>query len=117
MPSDSEERKNGRRTGDVCSIKRANSARNQSTRVSHRHPKNLRQIPRRQKRRAKKLLSKLGDITQTNPQNAYACLTKGVKHKVNFITRTTPSSSALLETSEAIIREIIIPALTSRIET
>ena len=53
----------------------------------------------------KKLLSKLGDIAKTNPQNAHACLTKGVKHKVNFITRTTPSSSALLETSEAIIRE------------
>ena len=33
---------------------------------------------------------------------------------VNFITRTTPSSSALLETSEAIITESIIPARTSR---
>ena len=62
----------------------------------------------------KKLLSKLGDIAKTNPQNPYACLTKGVEHKVNFITRTTPFSSALLETSEAIIRESIIPALTSR---
>ena len=39
-----------------------------------------------------------------------------MEHKVNFITRTTPSSSALLETSEAIIRESIIPALTSRTE-
>ena len=37
-----------------------------------------------------------------------------MKHKVNFITPTTPSSSALFETSEAIIRESIIPALTSR---
>ena len=33
---------------------------------------------------------------------------------MNFITRTTPSSSVLLETSEAVIRESIIPALTSR---
>ena len=62
----------------------------------------------------KKLLSKLGDIAKTNPQIAHACLTKGVKHKMNFVTRTTPSSSVLLETSEAIIRESIIPALTSR---
>ena len=62
----------------------------------------------------KLLLSKLGDIAKTKPQNAYACLTKGVKHKISSITRTTPSSSALLETSEAIIRESIIPALTSR---
>ena len=62
----------------------------------------------------KKLQLNLGDIAQTNAQNAHACLTKGVKHKVNFITRTTPSSSTLLETSEAIIRESIIPALTSR---
>ena len=42
-----------------------------------------------------KLLSKLGDVVKTNPQNAHACLNKGVKHKVIFITRTTPSSSAL----------------------
>ena len=76
----------------------------------------MRQIPRRQKRRAEKLLSKLGEIAKTNPQNAHACLTKGLKHKMNFIARTTPSSSALLETSEAIIRESIIPVLTSRRE-
>ena len=116
MPSNSEERKNGPRPGDVCRIKRANNARNQSTRLSHRHPRNMRQIPRRQKRRAEKLLSKLGDIAKTNPQKAHACLTKGVKHKVNFITRTTLSFLALLETSEAIIRESIIPELTSRKE-
>ena len=61
----------------------------------------------------KKPLSKLGDIVKTNPQNAHACLTKGVKHKMNFITRTTPSSSALWELFEAIIRESIIPVLTS----
>ena len=35
---------------------------------------------------------------------------------MNFITRTTPSSSVLLETSEAVIRESIIPALNSRRE-
>ena len=35
---------------------------------------------------------------------------------MNVITRTAPSSSALLETSEALFREGIIPALTSRIE-
>ena len=62
----------------------------------------------------KKQLSKLGDNAKTNPQNAYACLTKRVKHKVNFITRTAPSSSARLETFEATIRKSIIPALTSR---
>ena len=61
----------------------------------------------------KNLLWKLGDIGKTNPQNVYACLTKGLKHKVNFITRTTPSSSAFLETTETIIREGISPVLTS----
>ena len=62
----------------------------------------------------KELLSKQGDIAKTNPQNAHACLTKGVKDKVNFITRTTPSSSTRWEKSEAIIRESIISALNSR---
>ena len=62
----------------------------------------------------KKLLSKLREIAKTNRQNAHAFLSKEVKHKVSFITRTTSSSSALLETSEAIIRENIIPVLTSR---
>ena len=60
----------------------------------------------------KKLLSKLGDIAKADPPNAHACLTEGLKHKENFITRTIPSSSALLETSEATIRESIFPALT-----
>ena len=61
----------------------------------------------------KKLLSKLRDIAKTSLQNAHACLTKEVKQKVNFNTRTTPAFSALLETSEAIIRESIFPVLTS----
>ena len=116
MPSDSEERKNGPHLGDVCRIKRANNARNQSTRLSHRHPKNMRQIPQRQSAEQKKLLSKLGDNAKTTPQNAHSCLSKGLKHQVNFITRTTLSSSGLLETSEAIIRGSIIPALISRRE-
>ena len=48
------EEKNGPRPGDVFRIKRANNARNQSTRLTHRHPRNMRQFPRRQKRRAEK---------------------------------------------------------------
>ena len=113
MPSDCEEGKNGPRPGDVCRTKRANNALNQSTQLSHRHQRNMRQIHRWQKGRAEKLLSKLEDIAKTNPQNEHACLTKGVKNKMNFLTQKTPSSSALLETSETIIRESIIPALTS----
>ena len=62
----------------------------------------------------KKLLSKSADIAKTNPQTAHACLTEGAKHKVNYLTRTTPSSSGNLKSSEAIIRESILPALTSR---
>ena len=54
MPSESEERKNGPLTGDVCRIKRANNARNQSTRLRHKQPRNVQQFPRRQKRRAEK---------------------------------------------------------------
>ena len=73
----------------------------------------MRQVLRRQERTAEKLLSEQADIAKMNPQKVYACLTKGVKQKMNLFTRTTRSSSALLETCEAIFRESIIPALTS----
>ena len=114
MPSDSEERKTEPHPGDFCRIKRANNARNQVLGSVIGTQETCYKFLDGKSAEQKKLLSKLEDIAKTNPQDAHACLTKRMKHKMNFITRTTPSSSALLDTSEAIIRESIIPALTSR---
>ena len=76
----------------------------------------MRQFPRRKKRTTEKTAIKTRRQRKNESAECVCVPYEGVKHKLNVITRTTPSSSALLETSEAIIRESIIPALTSRRE-
>ena len=70
MPIDSEERKTGPRLGDVCKIKRADNARNQSTRLSQGNQETCNNFLDGKTAEQKKLLLKLKDIAKTNPQNA-----------------------------------------------
>ena len=44
-----------------------------------------------------KSLDRLGHFALTSPQNSYACLTKGVQRKLNFLSRTTPSMDRVLD--------------------
>ena len=47
-----------------------------------------------------KSLDRLGQFALTSPQNAYACLTKGVQQKLSFLSRTTPSMDRVLDKAE-----------------
>ena len=59
----------------------------------------------------KTLIDKLADIAKTNPQNAYACYTKGVQSKLTFLSRTTPNmKDALVETEKA-VRHNLLPKM------
>ena len=44
-----------------------------------------------------KSLDRLGQFALTSPQNAYACLTKGVQQKLSFLSRTTPFMDEVLD--------------------
>ena len=41
-----------------------------------------------------KILTKLGKITKTSPQNVYSCYTKGVHEKLSFLATTIPRKHA-----------------------
>ena len=45
-------------------------------------------------------LDRLGQFALISPQNAYACLTKGVQQKLSFFSRTTPSMDGVLDKME-----------------
>lgn len=47
------------------------------------------------------------------PQAAYVAFIYGVKHKWNYLMRTVPNISQLLETLERTVRAELIPALTN----
>ena len=54
-----------------------------------------------------KSLDRLGQFALTSPQNAYACLTKGVQQKLSFLSRTTPSMDGVLDKVERLGRVVI----------
>ncbi len=58
------------------------------------------------------LLQKLSLYAKTSPQNAYCCLTKCFQQKINFVIRTTPQTSNVMEKVESALRNQFIPALT-----
>ena len=59
----------------------------------------------------KTLIDKLADIAKTNPQNAYACYTKGLQSRLTFLSRTTPNmKDALVETEKA-VRHNLLPKM------
>ena len=60
------------------------------------------------------VLKKLASHSKKSPQNVYHALTKGVQHKLTFLSRTTPDIDELLEDSEKIISEKIIPNITGQ---
>ena len=52
-------------------------------------------------------LDRLGQFILTSPQNAYACLTKGVQQKLSFLARTTPSMDGVLDKVEVRLGRVI----------
>ena len=60
------------------------------------------------------LLNKLATHAKKSPQNVYHALTKGVQHKLTFLSRTTPNLTDVFENSETIIREKLIPNMTGQ---
>ena len=57
------------------------------------------------------LLKKLAKHAKTSPQNVYKSITNVVQHKFSFITRTTLNTEKLLEETEKIIAEEVIPKM------
>ena len=49
----------------------------------------------------------LGQFALTSPQNAYACLTKGVQQKLSFLSRTTASMDGVLDKVEERLGRVI----------
>ena len=54
-----------------------------------------------------KSLDRLGQFALTSPQNAFACLTKGVQQKLGFLSRTTPSMVGVLDKVEEQLGRVI----------
>ena len=54
-----------------------------------------------------KSLDRLGQFALASPQNAYACLTKGVQQKLSFLSRTTPSMDGVLDKVEERLGRVI----------
>ena len=54
-----------------------------------------------------KSLDRLSQFAPTYPQNAYACLTKGVQQKLSFLSRTTPSMDGVLDKVEERLGQVI----------
>ena len=54
-----------------------------------------------------KRLDRLGQFALTSPQNAYACLTKGVQQKLSFLSRTMPSMDGVLDKLEEQLGRVI----------
>ena len=45
----------------------------------------------------KKSVDRLGQFALTSPQNAYACLTKGIRQNLSFLSRNTPFMDGVLK--------------------
>ena len=54
-----------------------------------------------------KSLDRLGQFALTSLQNTYACLTKGVQQKLNFLSPTTPSMDGVLDKVEEQLGQLI----------
>ena len=57
------------------------------------------------------LLKKLSKHAKIAPQNVYKAFTNGVQHKFTFISRTTPNSEVLIDKTESIINDDLIPSI------
>ena len=56
------------------------------------------------------ILKKL-DHSKISPQNVYKCLTSAVQQKLTFLSRTTPNSELVLNESEQLIADSLLPNL------
>ena len=57
-------------------------------------------------------IDKLSDIAKTNPQNVYACYTKGVQAKLSFLNRTTPKMNDAMKEVEKTVQQNLLPKMT-----
>ena len=60
------------------------------------------------------MIQKLAKFAKTSPQNAYACLTKGLQIKLTILSRTTPDMHQHFDTIENHIRTELITAITGK---
>ena len=60
------------------------------------------------------MIQKLAKFAKTSPQNAYACLTKGIQSKLTFMSRTTPDMHQHFDTIENHIKTELITAITGK---
>ena len=60
------------------------------------------------------MIQKLAMLAKTSPQNAYACLTKGLQSKLTFKSRTTPDMSQHFGTIENHTKTELITAITGK---
>ena len=60
------------------------------------------------------MIQKLAQFPKTSPQNAYACLTKGLQSKLTFMSRTTPDMHQHFDTIENHIKTELITAITGK---
>ena len=61
-----------------------------------------------------KELTKLADIATSQPHAAYCALTRCIKHKWSYLSRTTHDIGVLLQPVEDIIRHKVIPAIVGK---
>ena len=58
-----------------------------------------------------KMINKLSDFGQSQPQAAYAAFTHGVRHKMTYFMRTIEGQDQYLQPLDMLIDEKFIPAL------
>ena len=58
------------------------------------------------------IISELSTYANSQPHTAYSAFTKGLFSKWNFLTRTIPSISHLLQPLEEVISQKFIPSVT-----
>ena len=63
-----------------------------------------------------KQIGLLSRIAKIDPHSAYAAYTNGLRHKFNYVMRTIPDTSTLLQPLENAIKNQLIPALTEQFQ-
>ena len=67
-------------------------------------PKSQLIVKEASKIKALKLIEGTPVETESSPQNAYPCLTKGAQQKLNFVPKTTPNSRKIFTDADAYIQ-------------
>ena len=60
------------------------------------------------------IVNRLASHAKKSPQNVYHAFTKGVHHKLTFLSRTTPNMENTLQNTESLLTTKLIPNVTGR---